>query len=394
MKILRIIYDWPPPWNGLAPNPYEITLSQTKMGHTVDIFCGRWPKAGDPVSMKGVKLHSFLREPIPGSISFTTSLYMFVYYLFWRNKNSVDVIHAHGHFALWIYLYRKVLKKLDSTNDEFDVPIVAHFHNTVVGREEALKKKGVALKFVSQYIAWPFEKLANTLAVEVASALIFVSEDTKNEAIKYYKAIPEKCFVVENGVNIDSFTPIKREEKEKTRKDLGLDMLDKVILYHGQLVERKNAHLAVEALALLPQEYKLILMGPGNEDYIDRIEKIILEKKLSKRVIKIGYTPYLEVPIAFQAADLFILPSSWEGLPKVVMQSLACGVPALASGFKLNTELTGLFYLENLEPATIAKQIKSVLSNPIYVDVSLVRSKFSWDYKASQIESIYKQIIK
>ena len=46
MKIARIIYDWPPPWSGLAPHPYELTLAQLKLGHEVEIFCGRWPHAG------------------------------------------------------------------------------------------------------------------------------------------------------------------------------------------------------------------------------------------------------------------------------------------------------------------------------------------------------------
>ena len=46
MKILRIVYDWPPPWYGLAPAPYEMTVAQTKLGHTIDVFCGRWPRAG------------------------------------------------------------------------------------------------------------------------------------------------------------------------------------------------------------------------------------------------------------------------------------------------------------------------------------------------------------
>ena len=54
MKICRIIYDWPPPWSGLAPHPYEITKAQLKKGHDVTVLCARWPKAGDIEKPKGL----------------------------------------------------------------------------------------------------------------------------------------------------------------------------------------------------------------------------------------------------------------------------------------------------------------------------------------------------
>ena len=81
MRILRIIYDWPPPWDGLSPHPYEITVAQAKLGHKIDVFCGRWPRAGSIVKVENTTLTAFLREPLPGTISFTTSVVMFFYYL-------------------------------------------------------------------------------------------------------------------------------------------------------------------------------------------------------------------------------------------------------------------------------------------------------------------------
>jgi len=393
MKILRIVYDWPPPWSGLAPNPYEVTNAQVKAGHEVTIFCGRWPNAGKVVQLPGVKIHAFWREPLPGTVSFTTSVFMFLYYLYWRTKNKVDVIHTHGHFGIWIYLYRLLLLKLDKNNDELDTPLVAHFHNTVQGRWEALKSKGVDLKKVSIYIAWPMEKLANILAVKTANALIFVSEDNKNDAIKYYKADPAKCYVVENGVNAHSFASVGIEEREKTRKELTFEPYDKVILNLGMLLERKNIHLIIEALAYLPSHYKLLLVGPGDPDYLFRLEKLIDEKKVKSRVVMTGATPHPEVPIAFQACDIFVLPSSFEGLPKVALESLACGKQTLVSGFKINEQIDGLYYLENLDPKYIAERIKDLVENPKPVDAVKIGSRYSWNQKALQIEQIYKKVL-
>jgi glycosyltransferase involved in cell wall biosynthesis len=90
-----------------------------------------------------------------------------------------------------------------------------------------------------------------------------------------------------------------------------------------------------------------------------------------------------------QAADIFVLPSEFEGTPKVVMESLSCGVPALVSGFKLSEEITGLYYLEDTKAETIARQTQEVLEEGVYVDRGKVSSLYSWDNRAERIEEIY-----
>lgn len=393
MNILRIVYDWPPPWSGLSPAPYEMTNSQVKMGHHVEIFSGRWPRQGDIESLPNTNIHTFYREPLSGTMLLTTAPLMFLYYLNWRRSNKPDIIHCHGHFAAWIYLYRLILKRFYPKAEELNVPLVVHFHNTVKGRWVETEESGGDIKAVSRYMEWPLALLSDRLAVKVADAMIFVSEDNRSDAIKYYQADPKKCTVVETGVNADLFTSTNPEERQKSRAELRINPEDHVILNHGVMVKRKNIHLLIEALKFLPKEYRLLLVGDGDDEYITDLQVKIDEYKLEHRVIRVGYTPYPEVPIAFQIADLFVLPSNWEGLPKVVMQSLACGTPVLASGFKLSEELMGLNYLEDLSPEHIAKRIQELINNPQEVDVFKVRGEFSWDVKAAQVDKVYAWVL-
>ena len=397
MKILRIIYDWPPPWQGLGPHPYELTVAQAKLGHTFDVFCGRWPKAGKIEEPSNVRTFPFWRAPLPGTMTITTAVMMFFKYIFWRDDpaNQVDLIHSHGHFGLWIYLYRLFLKKFFPKSKELQTPLVVHFHNTVMGRWEASKEKNVDIKLVSQYLDWPLSKLSDQTAVKVADACIFVSEENRQDAIKFYKADPSKCFVVETGVNTHLFTPVGQEEFEKTRRDLGFDIYDKIILNHGVMLERKNIHILIEAMKFLPLEYKLLLVGPGDESYMRKLAETIAENHLEDRITRAGYTPYPQAQVSFQVSDLFVLPSSFEGFPKVVMQSLACGVPVLASGFKAKDEIKGLHYLEQINPQEVAAGIKDVLEMPGSKDIDLayIRTHFSWDTKAHQVEEIYRKIL-
>jgi len=390
MKILRIIYDWPPPWGGLGPHPYEVTLSQKKLKHDIEIFCGRWPNSGKLEEIDGVKFHPILREPFPATISFTSSVVLFFQYLNWRKKNKPDVIHSHGHFAIWIYLYRLILMKYFPWSDELDVPLVVHYHNTAKGRWVAMEEAGKYISPHSKFIQWPMQILSDKWATKVASACIFVSEETKEEARKYYNADMARCFVVESGVNTDIFVPKGDEEKEKSRRELNYDIYDKVLLYHGMVLERKNVHLLVEVMKYLPDVYKLLIVGQSDSVYEQKIRQTILHNNLGDRITIIGYTPYPQVPIAYQISDLFVLPSSWEGVPKVVMQGLACGIPCLVSGFKLNEDIQGLYYLDNLDVAQMAVRIQDIIKNPAKVDMDKIRQKYSWDYKVNEIEQVYE----
>src|SRR3989344_4182201 len=396
MKILRIIYDWPPPWQGLAPHPYELTKAQVGLGHKFVIFCGHWPKAGQREKVDSVEFSTFVREPLPGTLTLTSSVFLFFYYLWWRfDKNhSVDLIHAHGHFAIWIYLYRFILQKIFPHSRELSTPLVVHFHNIAAERERAAEEKNMEVKSYSKWLSWPMEKFANMLAAKTASACIFVSDENKKNAVDLYKADPNRCFVVESGVNPELFKPVGAEEKEKSRNELSLDRLDRVIVNHGVMVERKNIHILIEAMKYLPNIYKLLLVGPGERDYLEKLNKMIDDLQLKDRIIRAGYTPYPQTPIAFQVSDLFVLPSSWEGFPKVVIQSLSCGTPALVSGFKAQEEITGLFYLESLEPEQIANQIRQIVENPVNVNRFFIESKYSWKRKALQVEEIYTKLVK
>jgi glycosyltransferase involved in cell wall biosynthesis len=391
MKILRIIYDWPPPWQGLAPHPYELTASQERAGHDIEIFSGRWPSAGNIEKPGNVKVHSIIREPLPGTIFFTSSVLLFFKYLKWRRKNTPDVIHSHGHFAVWIYYYRCFLQRFFPWSKELTVPLVVHFHNVAKDRWVKMEEQNKPITPLARYLVWPLSIFSDKHAVRSAAACIFVSEGNLKKAVEYYGADPKRCFFVETGVNPGLFKKTTNEEVEKSRLDLGFDQEDRIILNHGVMSERKNVHLLIEALKFLPKYYKLLLVGSGDIAYAGKINEAIAISGLANRVVKVGYTPYPQTPIAYQVSDIFVLPSSWEGLPKVVMQGLSCSVPCLVSGFKLSGDIKGLFYLENLEPEYIAKYIYTIVEDSnISVDSDKVALMYSWDARAREIEKVYE----
>ncbi len=394
MNILRIIYDWPNPWQGLAAHPYEVTLAQKNEGHKIAIFCGTWPSEGGPVSIPDVKINPIFREPYPNTIFFTSSVVLFFKYLSYRARNQVDIVHSHGHFGIWIYAYRAFLKKFFPWAKELKTPLVVHFHNTARGRWNNFKETEKAIKPGSQYVGWPMAVLSDKLACYAASACVFVSETNKKEAIDLYGVFPQKCFLIETGVNAELFKPVGDEEVEKSRKEAGFDRYDKIVLYHGVLNERKNVKLLLETVQYLPKDYSILLSGSGDPSYVQELNEYIELAKIGSRVVQTGYTPYPYVPTAYQISNIFVLPSSWEGLPKAVMQGLACGVPCLVSGFKVSEDIGGLFYINKLEPKELADQIIQIVESRQQVDLNKIKQDYSWSKKIKQIDEVYDYAIK
>ncbi len=390
MRLLRIFYDWPGDWNGLAPAGYEMTKEQSKLDYKITVMCGLWPSK-PLVTIPNVTFSKIIREPIPGSIYFTSSVILFLKYFLWRNKYKVDVIHSHGHFGIWIYLYRSFLKKFRIFKFEFEPVFITHFHNTFKGRWESLKKEGKSISWVSEKIAWPLGIKSDKWALDSSNLCIFVSQNLLEEAVNYYGADRNKCMVLENGVNVELFKKVNSIEKDKTRKELGYDSLDTVIMNYGNMVSRKNITKLVESLVHLPINYKLLLIGSGSKEYMEEIDKIIIDHLLGSRVKKIPYTPYPELNIPIQSSDIFVLPSDFEGLPKVVLEALACELPCLVSGFKFLEDFEGVFYLDNKDPKHIAEKIVEISRKKINFDIDKYRINFSWHSKIFALDEIYKK---
>jgi glycosyltransferase involved in cell wall biosynthesis len=258
------------------------------------------------------------------------------------------------------------------------------------GRWEKLEEANQEIMPHTRLIQWPLEVKADKWAVDTAAACVFMNSENVEEAVKHYGVDRNKCFVVESGVNPQLFKPIDPEEAEKSRRDIGFDQYDKIILNNGYMVERKNIHLLIEALHYLPSNYKLLLVGPSETTYQQKLHETQKKFNVEDRIVRVGYTPYPQNPIAYQVANIFVLPSEWEGMPKVIMQSLATGVPSLASGFKLDKEISGLEYLENLDPQYIAQKIFEIVETPPQVDSQKVISLYSWDARALELEKVYE----
>ena len=380
-NILRVVYDWPPPWDGLAPAPYELSKAQITLGNRIIALTGGL--GGRKIIKKefrkvedGGKLVVYNLPRALGKLGpfFSTSLFVVPYYLILRIFRKVDIVHGHGHVMLWFNLYKLVFGKVDK------IPYVAHFHITGAGREDLLLKRGYKLDFFTRFVEYPLHKLSDKLGVRVADACVFVSKDLIAEAQKFYGADKEKCFLVESGVN----TSIFREDLEKRRK--------KEILFVGMIDSRKNPDLVIKSLKYL-RGFNATFVGRGSDLYLEELKDLAKSEKVADRIRFEGYIPYKELLPYYRRAAVFVLPSLYEGLPKVVLEALSCGTPVIASGFEVKSPIDGLYLSQSFTPKELADKIVSVMKSNRKVDTDFIENFYSWNCRASELQRIYEKII-
>jgi glycosyltransferase involved in cell wall biosynthesis len=144
----------------------------------------------------------------------------------------------------------------------------------------------------------------------------------------------DRIRVIPNGVDLISFAPAKRDQ---ARRMSGLPDDATILLTVGAVYSWKGQHLVIEALPFLRKQYPgilyLLVGGSRAEEssYVPSLKRRVAELGLEEHVRFVGSRPHAELVRWFNAADLFVLPTRSEGCPNVLLESLACGVPVVAT---------------------------------------------------------------
>lgn len=142
-----------------------------------------------------------------------------------------------------------------------------------------------------------------------------------------------KIWLRPNPVDTDTFVFPTEKRRTCARREIGIQESAYVHLMIGGFNPRKNQLFALKYLQLLPPTHLLVMAGPvynEYQDYLNEIKNFIRTSDLTHRVMVLeGFrTEVLEL---YHAADLFVLPSLYEGLPNVVLEALCCGLPVLVN---------------------------------------------------------------
>ncbi len=243
-------------------------------------------------------------------------------------------------------------------------------------------------------------KRAVTRAVAGADKLVTISENTKRDLVKIYGADPAKISVIYPAFDPETYKPASQSAVAKITKKYGITK--PYLLFLGTLEPRKNIVGIINAYARLPEDfrnkYQLVLAGAPGWRY-EQVEQAI-KKVGSRNIILTGYVDLADKPGLYSGAELFLLPSHYEGWGMPILEAMACGTPVLTCHNSALPEAGGeaVFYVKDShDVGAIAWGIETLVSDPVlrqkFRQAGLKRIKeFSWNKSATQMLELIHQV--
>lgn len=188
------------------------------------------------------------------------------------------------------------------------------------------------------------------------STIISITDKVQEELQNWIK-IKLNYKVISNGIDIEKYLSAKK----RNRAEFGLNDDDKLICQIARFTPLKKHEVTIEALKLLPQNYKVIFLGEGITR--EKIQNLVKQHELLERVKFLGYRD--DIPEIIKMCDISILTSEYEGLPISAIESM-CLHPFIGSNVSGISDLVQgceemLFEYKN--SSDLVKKIKKVIEN-------------------------------
>ena len=173
------------------------------------------------------------------------------------------------------------------------------------------------------------------LTHRLGGALVVNSIGIRDELERRANIRRDRVDVIENGVDGARFVPLAAKDRDAARARFAMDGFTLVL--PGRIASQKNQLAAIRAVAMLrargewPRGAKLLLAGrvEAHTKYVRFVDLAIRALGVADVVHRIE--PVRDAETLLAAADGVLLPSRFEGLPNVVLESLACATPAIVS---------------------------------------------------------------
>jgi glycosyltransferase involved in cell wall biosynthesis len=287
-------------------------------------------------------------------------------------RDRVDVFHGPNHLLPAIPTRRAVVTIHD----------LAYFKMELYGEEMT-----AALR------SWTMA------ALERAGRVIAISENTRAD-IESLGVDPAKIRLIYAGGHIVPEQEIAYDRRVELRRAFNLP--DRYLLFVGTLGVRKNLPLLLRAFAALKRagglNHGLVVVGK-RDSASEQVDALIRELGIEGDVIVTGYVDAWQLPLFYKMADLFVLPTFYEGFTLVTLEAMAYGVPVIATDTSSIREGTGdaamLVPVDDVD--RLADGIQTVLTDEGRRREMIERGRvqagrFSWERCARETLDLYREL--
>lgn len=222
-----------------------------------------------------------------------------------------------------------------------------------------------------------------------ADGLVTVCQALKDRLVELGVAA-ERVTVLRNGVDLELFSP---GDREASRRALGLGR--RTLGSVGSLIERKGHHHVIRALAALP-DTDLVIAGDGPERAA--LERLAAKLGVAERVRFLGTLHQTRLADVYRAIDTLVLASSREGRANVLLESMACGTPVVASAVwgtpEVVAEPAAGVLMESLDAEGVAKGVARLFAvGPDRNATRRYAERFDWEPTTQGQLALFRGII-
>lgn len=284
-------------------------------------------------------------------------------------------------------------------------PIIIYCEDWHVGLSAVFFKKVFGYKVAIEYHDppygfWKYGFWKDALLVRFCDYLIPTTEAMKQYLEGVHTSAKQKSCVAQNGVYLEEFANIPT--KKECRAKLGLEHYDKIILYAGNLAERKGIEVLAKASEYLPNYVAIFIVGGTNPNFTENFRKKY--SKLKNLVIT-GYRPHNEILYWMGAADAVVAPYSADvsdtqsaaalkwACPMKILEYMASKRPIVASDIPAVTQFlnkNNAVIVSPDNPEELALGIKEALeeyekSDYITAKAFLDVQGYTWENRGDKI---------
>jgi glycosyltransferase involved in cell wall biosynthesis len=305
-------------------------------------------------------------------------------------------------YLMYPYLVRKKIKRSN----------IKHITSQELAYLLKLIKLEKTIVTCYDLIPWVYDKnrsliwRLNMMGLRKADRMITISNFTKNEILKCIDGYHEdRIIVIYEGINHEKYKSLSNIDVEGIHSKYKIRENQKIILYVGSEQPRKNVPTLIKAFYKLKKKYdnvKLIKVGnPQDRNGRKEFLELIKELNLQKDIVIVDYVSEEDLPLLYNAADLYVSPTLYEGgfaLP--ILEAMACGCPAVTSNIPPLIETVGADTEIMVNPYDVnglAEAMYEVLMNEALrqamIKKGLKRARmFTWDRAAKEMLKVYRSL--
>jgi glycosyltransferase involved in cell wall biosynthesis len=270
-----------------------------------------------------------------------------------------------------------------------DVPVVGHLHGTELAMLEELDSDH---PWAERLRGW----------AQACERLIVLSDNQVQHVEDLLDVDRDRCIRVPNGFDPELFEPRATDRSAFWRRHLGLDPGEPVLLFVGRFTKVKRIPLLIEAFAQARPDAALVIVGGFPGEFEGEHPERAIERLGADRVHLAGWHGHDELPGFFAASDAVVLPSVREQFGQVLVEGMACGLPAIAVDAHGPAEIvrhgeTG-WLVEPDDVDDLAHAIAEAVADPQErrrrgaAACEDARERYAWPALAGEVAELYEQV--